>query len=304
MDITEQLNRQFSIDNYVTFSYGSGNLPIIKVTTRKATATVSLLGGQVLSYQPITNEHDLLFLSNNAYFQEGKAIKGGSPICWPWFAAKPDDDSLPFHGLVRNQFWQVESTNHLDNGDIIIVLLYKNTVQTERLWPYSFELREVITISDKLAIQLSTTNTDNQTFNITQAIHTYFNVGDITKVEVTGLENNKYLDKVDNFSEKNQSGIVTVEQEVDRIYQDVDKPLAIKDKALNRTIHIHYSGSSTCVVWNPWQDISRASNDLEDNDYQRFICVETANAADEIIEIQPGKTYQLGVEYTINYFNE
>ena len=201
----EQLNQQYAIDEYVKFIKGKGDLPFITVTTQNAVATISLLGGQVLSYQPANTKHDLLFVSNNAYFQTGKATKGGTPVCWPWFAAHPEDDTLPFHGLVRNQLWQVASTEYKKNGDAVVTLIFKDTEQTRKVWPHTFELNEVITISDTLGIELITTNTGNESFNITQAIHTYFNIGEITQVQVTGLENKTYLDEVEQFKQKNKT---------------------------------------------------------------------------------------------------
>lgn len=298
---SDQPNQRYAINKGVAFSQGKGDLPIITVTTHTAKATISLLGGQVLSYHPTSTKHDLLFLSHNAYFEQGKAIKGGIPICWPWFAAHPEDDTLPFHGFVRNQLWQVESTEQRENGDVIITLIFKDSEQTRKLWPYAFELKQVINIGDKLGIKLFTTNTGKQNFDITQALHSYFSVGDISQVNVTGLENKPYLDKVEQFKKKIQPGQpISIEQEVDRIYQKVDKPLSITDKSWNRQIHITHSGSATTVVWNPWIAISRNSKDLEDNDYQRFICVETANAADNVITVKPNETYTLGVEYCIN----
>lgn len=299
MNLVEQLNHQFAIKNHVEFTQGKGNLPLISVSTPQATARISLHGGQVLSYQPVNAGHDLLFVSNNAFFQAGKAIKGGAPICWPWFAAHPDNDSLPFHGLVRNQPWQLESTEYRDNGDVQIILMFKDTEQTLQSWPYSFELKEVITIGENLAIELITTNTSTQTFPITQAIHTYFSVGDITQVQVTGLENKTYLDKVEQFTENTQAGPIHFNQEVDRIYQHIDKPVLIEDKAWRRRIHISHTGSTTCVVWNPWIDISRRSQDLQDDDYQHFVCVETANAAGDVIMILPGNSHTLSARYKI-----
>ena len=299
MNLLEQLNQQFSIDKHLTFTQGKGGLAVISVTTPQANATISLQGGQVLSYTPEGSEHDLLFVSNNAYFQSDKAIKGGAPICWPWFAAHAENDALPFHGFVRNQAWQVRATECRDNGDVMITLVFNDTEQTRNLWPYSFELKEVITVGACLGIDLITHNTGLQAFSLTQAIHTYFSVGDITQVKVTGLENKPYIDKVEQFAVKNQTGPITVNQEVDRIYQQVDSPLVIRDAAYNRDIRIEHTGSATAVVWNPWLDISRQSQDLEDESYQHFICVETANAADDIITVAPGDTWTLSVEYCI-----
>lgn len=299
MNDIQQLNKKYSVNNQVSFSNGEGDLPLIKISTDKARAAISLNGGQVISFKPVTSEQDLMFVSHNAYFQFGKAIKGGSPICWPWFAANPEDESLPFHGFVRNQLWQVYSTEVLDNGDTVIKLIFKDSDITRSIWPHQFELVEVITIGNTLDIELITKNTGAQPMSITQALHTYFNVGDITQVNVTGLENKTYLDKVDNFLEKEQTGPITVHGEVDRIYQNVDKPLCIHDEVLNRKILIAHTGSATAVVWNPWIDISRDSGDLEDDDYTRFICVETANAADDIVTIAPEEKYKIRVSYQI-----
>lgn len=304
MNLIEQLNQQFAISNHLYFSQGKGDLPYITVNSRHATATVSLLGGQVLSYQPVNAKHDMLFVSNNAYFETGKAIKGGTPICWPWFAAHPGDDTLPFHGLVRNQLWRVASTEYRDNGEVVLTLLFHDGEYTRQYWPYAFELKEVITIGAKLGIELTTTNTSTDVFELTQAIHTYFHVGDIKQVQVAGLENKTYLDKVERFNEKTQSGPVTINQEVDRIYQHVDSPLVIHDDAWQRHIHITHSGSATSVVWNPWIEISRYSQDLQDDDYQCFICVETANAANDIIKVAPGKSYTLSAWYEMNEYEQ
>lgn len=303
MNLLEQLNQQFSIDNHLTFSRGKGGLTVISVTTQQAIATICLHGGQVLSYVPVEggsdSNHDLLFVSNNAYFQNDKAIKGGAPICWPWFAAHAENETLPFHGFVRNQAWQVHATEYSGHGDVVITLVFNDTEQTRKLWPYSFELRQVITVGASLGIDLITSNTGSQALSLTQAIHTYFGVGDITQVKVTGLEGKPYLDKVEAFAAKSQTDPITVNKEVDRIYQQVDLPLVIHDAAFNRRIHIGHTGSATAVVWNPWVKISEQSQDLEDDSYQHFICVETANAADNIITVAPNDTCTLGVKYHI-----
>jgi glucose-6-phosphate 1-epimerase len=305
MNQLEHLNQQFSIDNHLAFVSGKGGLVMLSVTTPTAAATISLHGGQVLSYRPVTNDincdHDLLFVSHKAFYQNDKAIKGGAPICWPWFGAHAQQKSLPFHGFVRSQSWQVEATEYRDNGDVVITLVFRDTEKTRELWPFAFELRQIITIGATLGIKLITHNTGTAAFDLSQAIHTYFSVGDIGQVSVTGLEGKPYLDKVDQFAEKIQSGPVTVGQEVDRIYQQAGTPLEIHDKEYHRNIRITCTGSATAVVWNPWKEISRQSQDLEDDSYRYFICVETANAADNIVTVAAGDAYSLGVKYEIEY---
>lgn len=295
----QQLNETFSIRDCISFIEGKGGLPVISVSSDKASASISLYGGQVLSYQQVTDMNDLFFVSDHAYYEAGKAIKGGAPVCWPWFAANKGDPSLPFHGFVRNQLWQVESTELLQNGDVVVSLLFSTSEMTKTLWSHDFELHQQITIGEQLDIQLTTKNTGKQSFDITQAVHSYFNIGNINTVSVSGLEEKRYLDKVEQFSEKTQHGVITVSSEVDRIYQASDNEIVIDDPGFNRKIHINNTGSTTTVVWNPWVDISRSSADLKDDDYLRFICVETANAADEIITVTAGAQYTMGVSYRI-----
>ena len=144
-----------------------------------------------------------------------------------------------------------------------------------------------------------TRNTGSDLFTITQGFHTYFKVGDITQTGVLGLQDCPYIDKVDSSAEKKQTGEVTIASEVDRIYKDVSNTLIIDDKALNRCIQILSQGNRTAVVWNPWEKISKEMADLEDADYQRFICVETTNAASDVIGIAPGEEFRLVADYRV-----
>ena len=146
---------------------------------------------------------------------------------------------------------------------------------------------------------LITRNTGNQTFALTQAFHTYFQVGDIRAVSVSGLENKPYIDKVDGGNSKQQSGAVTIAEEVDRIYSAVPAELVIEDPALKRNIHIHAQGSQTAIVWNPWIDKAKSMADFADDEYQRMLCVETANAANEVVNLAPGNEHHLVANYSI-----
>jgi glucose-6-phosphate 1-epimerase len=289
------LNLHYSITDEVVFERGKGGLPFIKVSTPHASAIISLLGGQVLSYIPSGTEDDLFFVSQNAYFQTGKAIKGGAPVCWPWFAENPDDPTLPFHGFARTAPWKVMETGIRDNGQVEVHLALSDSPLSQSLWPYHFNLDLNINVGEALVVALTTHNSGTREFTITEAIHSYFNIGNISQVSVCGLENKPYLDKVEDYARKHQEGPILVNGEVDRIYQEVDSPLRIFDAALKRIIDIDHSGSASTVVWNPWREISANSSDLQDDDYKRFICVETANAADDAVTISPGSEHTLTV---------
>lgn len=295
----EQLDKEFGIPSQLKVIEGKGGFPIIEIDSSKAKAKISVYAGQVISFQPAGEPHDLIFLSENAYYQTGKAMKGGIPICWPWFGPDPEGKGRASHGFVRNRIWDLLGTETVADGDIKVTLGVAPGEETKEIWPHSFELTIEITVGAQLTVALLTKNTGDKAFTITQAFHTYFSTGDISQVRVIGLDNAPYIDKVDNGAEKTQHGDIRIAEEVDRIYTQVKPELAIEDGKLGRRIQISTTGSSTAIVWNPWKEISVKMADLEDNDYQRFVCVETANAADEVITVSPGEQYKLQATYAV-----
>jgi glucose-6-phosphate 1-epimerase len=303
MNIAEsiaQLNANFGLANRLKFVEGNGGLPLIEIDNANAKAVISLYSGQVLSFQPKSAAQDVLFVSNKAYFQTGKAIKGGIPICWPWFGSDPEGQGRPAHGFVRNRMWTIAQSLETPEGNTQVTLTMTNTPETQTIWPHAFVLSLVVTIGQSLTVELITQNQGNTPFTITQALHTYFKIGDINQVQVTGLEGIHYLDKTDGGSEKTQAGAVTVTQEVDRVYTNVTAPeLVINDASLARRIGISTEGSKTTIVWNPWIEIAKNMADLDDLDYLQFICVETANAADDVVFIAPGASARLTANYRV-----
>ncbi len=290
---------EFEIENELQFVDIEHGFTYIEINNAKAHATISTYSGQVLSYRPKSQKDDLLFVSDRAYYESGKAIKGGIPVCWPWFGADPDDLGRPAHGFVRNRQWEVSGSESLADGSTKIVLGLADSEETRKIWPHPFKLNIEITVGDSLTVALVTHNNGDENVTISQALHTYFYVGDIGKVRVLGLDGVEYLDKVDNFAEKTQSGPITINGEVDRIYKGVSGELVIQDESLGRKIRIASRGCSTAVVWNPWSEIAASMGDLNDDDYRKMICVETANAGPETVEVAAGNSYRLEAEYTI-----
>lgn len=288
-----QLNADYAIDGQLEFVEGKGGLPMIAIDNGKAKALISVYAGQLLAFQPAGEPTDVMFLSDNAYYAEGKAMKGGSPVCWPWFGPDPADQGRSSHGFVRNRLWQVQHTAATDQGTKVILGL-TDTDETRAIWPHAFKLSIEMTIGTMLNIELVTGNTGTQSFTITQALHSYFTVGDITQTKVIGLAGTDYLDKVDGGQQKHQTGEITIEQEVDRIYLNVPHTITIDAPALGRKITITATNSKTAIVWNPWAEIAAKMGDLAADEYQRFVCVETANAANEVIEVAPGGEYRMG----------
>lgn len=297
----EQLNNDHGIRDQLKFIEGGGGLPFIQVDNAKASAVISVYAGQVLSFQPANEPHNLMFLSEAAYYQAGKAIKGGVPVCWPWFGPDPERRGRPAHGFVRNRLWNVIQTE-IKAGDTKVTLGLADSPETLAIWPHSFTLALEITIGDSLNLELVTRNTGKERFSITQAFHTYFKVGHISKVVVLGLEDTNYIDKTDNGIQKRQKGAITINAEVDRIYRNAPNELIIDDTALVRRIRIASQGSKTAVVWNPWAKISAEMGDLKDDDYEHLLCVETANADRDVVEVGPGSESRLMANYRIERY--
>ena len=295
----EQLNSQFGIDGALQVIEGKGGFPFVAIDNGKAKALISLYGGQLLSFQPAGAEKDLMFCSEHAYYQTGKAIKGGVPICWPWFGADPEDKGRPAHGFARNSLWQLSATDTLSNGDNQVTLTLSDNESTRALFPYAFELALEVTVGESVNLALITRNKSAEVMSITQALHTYFQIGNITQTNVTGLNGVNYLDKVDDFAEKRQEGAIFINSEVDRVYTNTNSDLQINDLALSRQINISSKGSNTAVVWNPWADICAGMADLNDQAYQHLVCVETANAAADIIQIPAGGESRIEANYRL-----
>jgi glucose-6-phosphate 1-epimerase len=295
----EQLNSDYGLSQQLTFVEGPGGFPMIEVNNGLAKAKISVYGGQILAFQPVDESADLLFLSPCAYYAPGKAIKGGAPICWPWFGPDPEGKGRAAHGFVRNRLWEVMRTETLPSGETQVVLGLHDTEETRAIWDYGFELAIAFTIGSHLKLELITRNTGSEAFSITQALHTYFQVGEISKTQILGFDDTQYIDKVDGSAQKAQVGAIAIGQEVDRIYQDVPPSSSIEDAALGRSIQVDSVGSKTAVVWNPWAEISASSGDLEDDAYQQFVCLETVNAANEVIEVAAGAEYKLVADYSV-----
>jgi glucose-6-phosphate 1-epimerase len=201
---------------------------------------------------------------------------------------------------VRNRPWRVSKTQLLDNGNISLSLAFEFNDKTRAIWPQEAELSLHFEIGEQLSLTLKTRNLDQKnTIAITQGLHSYFKVGDVRQVQVMGLEDHLYQDKVGEPADRTQQGPIEFRGEVNRIYLDVQQPLLIRDPSLDRRIHIQASGSQSAVVWNPWAATAKAMDDLLDDDYLRMVCVETTNAGPDIIQLAPGASHSLKASYSI-----
>lgn len=260
----------------------------IEIKNDSAIAKIALQGAHVYEYTR-NHEKPILWLSETSDFEHAKSIRGGIPVCWPWFGL-PKDKNLSQHGFARTAMWKFVSTDEVDANTTEVIFSLSSTSQTLKLWPYKFELELHVTVRDKLIMELKTTNVDDKPFKITQALHTYFNVSHISHVNIKGLDNKPYLDAL-TMEEKKQSGDITFNEEVDRVYQEADGEILLEDK--NRTIHIQNEGSSSAVVWNPWIDKCKRMSAMKDDAYKGMVCIESANAFSDAKVIYPNESHTL-----------
>lgn len=291
----ETINQKFGIQDKVLFQE-ENHLQMAVVVNDFATAIISLYGGQVLSFKPHGSE-DLLFVSNQSAYEQGKAIRGGIPICFPWFGAHPENSDLPNHGFARLKNWEVRSTEQLITGETRLVLSLTDDKSTMILWPHTFQTTLEMVIGKSLFIKWSVKNLGNEPFSITQALHSYFKVGDITKTTITGLEGASYMEAIRSeefFSGEAQP--ITIAREVDRSYTDTDAICTIKDEEQKRNIKITKLGSQSTIVWNPWKQLSAKMKDLGDQDYLSFVCVETANVLHNEVKVDSQESHSMTLE--------
>lgn len=298
MALLSALNADFAIPGQLVFKETAPGFIVAEVSNAHATATIALQGAQLLTWMP-RGQNPVIWLSPAARFVSGKSARGGAPICWPWFGPHVSNTSLPAHGFARTVPWEVVATRAMPEGATRIDFRLIKSDVTRVLWPHSTQLECRVTVDTALEIDLVTRNTDRIAITIGDALHTYFQVSDVRQVTIQGLEGCPYLDKMDGGKRKRQTGPVTIGAETDRIYLDSSADCLIDDPGLKRRLRIRKRGSHSTVVWNPWIEKSVKLGDFGDNGYLDMLCVESANAADDVVTIAPGGEHHLWVRYEI-----
>lgn len=292
------LNQRFAIAGQLEFARDAGGLVVVRIANAHAQATIALQGAHVMTFQP-NGEQPVIWLSLAAKLAPGKSIRGGVPVCWPWFGAHATDSSFPAHGFARTVPWQVAASAALPDGSTRITFELPQSSIPHAQWPHACRVRNIVTIGRTLAVELVTENTGNTAFEIGEALHTYFAISDVDKVYITGLEGCAYLDKVGDWQSRTQAGEVTIAAEVDRLYVNTETDCLIEDCGLQRRIRIAKSGSRSTVVWNPWIEKSVKMGDFgSETGYRGMLCVESANAAQNVVRVAPGAKHMLRAAYS------
>src|SRR5581483_522947 len=256
----DQLQEQFGSDQ-IQFNEGKGGLTKIAISNAAGSAEVYLHGAHVTHFQP-RGHQPVLWMSTASAFKPDKAIRGGVPICWPWFGPNAADPKLPMHGFARVSEWSVESAKQLDDQRTSLVLKLESNDTTRKLWPYDFTSRFTITVGSSLELEFETINRDKAGLMIAEALHTYFSIGDIEKITLNGLTGTSYFDKVANSRRIEERDPVKLTGETDNVYLNTRTGVTINDPVLGRKIGVEKTGSSSTVLWNPFEAKAKTMADI------------------------------------------
>lgn len=263
---------------------GQGGLPRLVVATPAATAEIYLQGAHVTAWTP-AGQDPVIWLSKHSVFAPGAPIRGGVPLCFPWFGPDPAG-SGPLHGFARIADWTLAEV--AEAGDEVAVTLTLSEASAQAAAWRRFSAQYTVTVGATLTLALEVTNTGSAPIEFQEAMHTYLAVGDIRGATITGLEGSAYNDRLGPGRTEAAGAPLRIEGETDRVYQQPGT-VVLQDPAGRRTLSVAATGSADAVVWNPWIAKAKAMGDFGDHEWPEMVCVETANVLDNAVALQPGE---------------
>ena len=298
-----ELNEEFSLPGVLAFDEPHPGMPRARVSTPACTGEFFLQGAHLTQWKP-TGEAEALFLSDRSAYTPGKAIRGGIPVIFPWFGS-PDTSPVhvapgsPQHGLARIWPWTLRFAA-LAGDDLHLSTRLDQTEGIRALGFSGFELIYEVILGQTLTVRLSVLNVGHEPFFFEEALHAYLAVGNSREISVDGLHDTEFLDKTDGFARKTQtSNSLHFEGEVDRPYLNTTHPLTLRDPELKRCLSLHKTGSHTTVTWNPGDKLAAKLTDLQSEAWTRFVCLETANLADNAIKLHPGAVHSMEMHLSV-----
>jgi D-hexose-6-phosphate mutarotase len=291
---TTQWQKSLEIPGRVLFSEGNGELPRLEINTAWSSAEIYLHGAHITRFQK-KDEPPLLFLSQLSRFAEGVPIRGGIPVIFPWFGSREGQSA---HGFARVETWELREVLQTSAGEVTARFVLPELPAAALFGKFSVEYW--VTVGKTLAAQLKVTNlSDSQDLRFEDCLHTYFHVGEIGAVSITGLKGADYLDKTENFVRKTERNEhLKIARETDRVYLDSTGAIEIHDSNLGRRILVEKSGSLSTVVWNPWAEKAEEMPDFGGDEFRQMVCVESGNVADNRLTLPAGKSSTLKVEWS------
>lgn len=287
----DELEDKFSIEGEVGFSQLEGDLVYLSVWNKYADVDICLYGAHITNFKPY-NTSEILWLSPTSYFEEGKPIRGGIPVCFPWFGPHKTDAEKPQHGFVRLMYWDVIHTESMANGETVVKLQLCSSEATKLYWNHDFCAEMTIVVGLKLSVSLKITNTSAKAFEYTCALHSYFSLSSIENITIDGLHNTKYYDQLSGKDGIQETEQLIINEPITHHYYNTDVPCYITDSAFNRTIMVDKLGSKATTVWNPWKETCANIADLPDEAYHAFLCLETVNAYGDEIHLEAGESHE------------
>ena len=275
-------------------------LDCLEIRHPQFSADLLLQGAQLIYFAP-AGDSNWLWLSETAGYKQGVSLRGGIPLCWPWFGnaqMNPEavkarifrPETAPAHGFVRSRPWHLTSLQETDSS-VSLSLAPDNTDDPQ--WQSSQPLTlsaGFVFCQDGISIRLTTHNHGPESVTFSQALHSYFPTSDIRQTAISGADGARYLDTLDGWSEQRQQGDIRFRGETDRIYSAAG-PFTLSTPQYRRILQS--DGSHSAVVWNPWEDKARCLSQFADDAYLRMFCVETANAAADAVTLNAGTSHSL-----------
>jgi glucose-6-phosphate 1-epimerase len=292
--------RRFEIPGIASVVEGNGGLQKVRIACPEAVGEMYLQGAHVTSWKPAGAE-EALFLSSKSRWENGRAIRGGVPICFPWFGDKADDPKAPAHGFVRTKTWQLESIVPVGDG-VTVSMFTESDEDTRRWWPAEFRIVHRVTFASELRLELEVTNTGETSLRFEEALHAYHSVGNVLKARMAGLDTIQYIDKTDANRKKIQQGDIAIVSETDRVYLNTSGAIELEDPVLHRRSRVAKANSRTTVVWNPWVQKARSLPDFEDLEWMQMLCIETSNVSDFAVNLAPGQRHKMQALVSIASF--
>jgi glucose-6-phosphate 1-epimerase len=275
-----------TLPSSVRLERGAGDLPCLRIANARAKAELYLHGAHLTAWQPAGHD-PVLWVSRDSLFDRAKPIRGGIPICFPWFGAHASEPQAPAHGYARLADWSLVDAEDTRDGTTVVLSLGSGDVSWPA-WPHAFQATYRVEVGLTLAISLEVRNTGDAPFTFEEALHTYYSVRDVRHVTIAGLEETEYLDKVAGMARARQGGEpMDFTGETDRIFLNTQAACTIHDPGLRRRIVVAKSGSNTTVVWNPWIAKARAMPDFADDEWPGMVCVETCNVNPHAVSLPP-----------------
>lgn len=287
----DDLDEKFGVEGEIGFAELEEDMVFAMISNKNADANICLYGAHITTFTP-RGTTDVLWMSHESLFQEGSAIRGGIPICFPWFGPHETDKKLPQHGFARLMNWDVVETKSLPNGESLITLQLCSSEETKEFWPNDFCAEITFIVGLTLSVSLKIKNTGAAALEYSSALHSYFNLSAIENIAIAGLQNTRYQNQLDSGDYIQEEQLLTIKKAETRHYYNTESDSIIIDPFFNRKIRIEKSGSKNTTVWNPWEETCTQMNDMPDDGFHTFICVETVNKIDNSIKLAPEEEHE------------